>query len=84
MPISDEKLLFLSLPLYKILPEVGSFIPSIISIVVVFPAPLGPSKPKQEPLGIEKEISSTAFKERNDFFKVPATESTERPPTPYS
>ena len=35
--------------------------PSMISIVVVLPAPLGPSSPKQIPRGTEKLTPSTAF-----------------------
>jgi hypothetical protein len=35
--------------------------PSSISTVVVLPAPLGPSKPKQQPVGIARSTPSTAL-----------------------
>src|SRR6185437_16302581 len=44
-------------------PEVGGRIPSMISIVVVLPAPLGPSSPKHVPSGTAKEMPSTAVTE---------------------
>ena len=54
----------------KIFPEVACLIFSMISMVVVFPAPLGPSSPQHDPLGIAKDTSSTALKERKDFVKL--------------
>ena len=44
------------------LPEVGRLSPSIISSVVVLPAPLGPTTPKVSPRWTEKEMSSTAVR----------------------
>src|SRR6185437_5690495 len=41
-------------------PELGGRIPSMISIVVVLPAPLGPKRPKHMPSGTAKETPSTA------------------------
>src|SRR4030042_1018983 len=42
-------------------PEVGSVRPRSISIVVVFPAPFGPRKPKTSPSATERLRLSTAF-----------------------
>ena len=47
-------------PRNRISPEVGSVTPSIISTVVVLPAPLGPSSPKQVASAISNEMPSTA------------------------
>ena len=41
-------------------PLVGGMYPVRIRIVVVFPAPLGPRKPRISPLGTSNEMSSTA------------------------
>src|SRR5271166_2488237 len=41
-------------------PEVGSSKPSKISIVVVFPAPFGPSRPKHSPVWISRLSPRTA------------------------
>ncbi len=49
-------------------PEVGRLSPSIISRVVVLPAPFGPSMPKVSPGLTEKEMSSTAV--RVGYFLV--------------
>src|ERR1039458_1522729 len=57
-----------SRPSTRTLPEVGRLRPSIISNVVVFPAPLGPSTPKVSPCSTEKEMSSTAV--RLPYFLV--------------
>ncbi len=51
-----------SRPSTRMLPEVGRLRPSIISRVVVFPAPLGPSTPNVSPRSTEKEILSTAVR----------------------
>jgi hypothetical protein len=50
-------------------PLVGGIIPSNILIVVDFPAPLGPRKPKTEPFGILKLTLSTATKSSNFLVK---------------
>ena len=42
------------------LPDVGSSTPRIMLIVVVFPAPFGPSSPTVSRGSITKEIPSTA------------------------
>ena len=41
-------------------PLVGRRMPAIIRIVVVFPAPLGPSKPNSSPRGTSRSMPSTA------------------------
>ncbi len=41
-------------------PEVGSSKPSRISMVVVFPAPFGPSRPKHSPVSISRFSPRTA------------------------
>ena len=46
---------------YKRQPSSGLSTPVIILIVVVLPAPFGPIKPMISPVGIVKEISSTAL-----------------------
>ena len=51
-----------SIPQISTLPEVGSVNPSIIRIVVDFPAPFGPNNPKISPLQIDRLIWSTAVK----------------------
>jgi hypothetical protein len=43
------------------LPDEMSVRPSIIRMVVVLPAPLGPSRPNTSPLAMLKEMLSTAF-----------------------
>ena len=55
------------LPSIKILPEVGRSTVESMLIVVVLPAPLGPSSPKNSPVPIVKERSSTAVKLPNFF-----------------
>ena len=52
----------MSTPATRIVPEVGLRMPAIIRSVVVFPAPLGPRKPKSSPRGTIRSISSTAVK----------------------
>src|SRR4051794_13027063 len=42
-------------------PESGVVKPSRISIVVVFPAPFGPRRPKHSPLSTDRSSPSTAF-----------------------
>src|SRR5690625_28278 len=49
-----------SLPLIVIVPESGINKPQIILMVVVFPAPFGPSKPSISPRLTVNETSSTA------------------------
>jgi hypothetical protein len=44
----------------KARPWLGKMSPISILMVVVFPAPLGPTKPKISPSSTEKERSSTA------------------------
>ncbi len=51
-------------------PEVGRLRPSIISSVVVLPAPLGPSMPKHSPRWTKKEMSSTAVRSAVFFGEV--------------
>ena len=52
----------MSVPSILIVPDVGFKNPVIIRIVVVFPAPFGPSRPTICPVGIEKLTSLTALK----------------------
>src|SRR3954464_13788454 len=47
-------------PKTKTSPESGSVMPIIMRMVLVLPAPLGPSRPNMVPSAIEKERSSTA------------------------
>ena len=49
-----------STPSVSTSPPLRSRNPSRISMVVVFPAPLGPSKAKTSPLSTSKETSRTA------------------------
>ncbi len=49
-------------PRIRISPESGAVMFMVIRIVVVLPAPLGPSRPNIEPFGTESERSSTALK----------------------
>ena len=51
----------MSVPSILIVPDVGFKNPVIIRIVVVFPAPFGPSRPTICPVGIEKLTSFTAL-----------------------
>ena len=53
--------LITSIPLTRATPESGSLIPSRISMVVVFPAPFGPSIPNTSPGDTSNEIPSTAW-----------------------
>ena len=57
------------LPKYEISPEVGVSTPKSIWIIVVFPAPFGPSKPKISPSAIEKETSFVARNAPNVFVR---------------
>src|ERR1051325_11353480 len=50
----------ISQPATRPRPDVGSNCPLSIRIVVVFPAPLWPRKPKISPASTEKDMSSTA------------------------
>src|SRR5580704_13173703 len=52
-----------SKPLTLALPDVGVSNPQSTRIVVDFPAPLGPRKPKISPLDTSRETWSTATKE---------------------
>jgi hypothetical protein len=47
----------------SIFPSEGWRIPAIIRMVVVFPAPLGPRKPKSSPRDTSSVTSSTAVNE---------------------
>ena len=49
-----------SIPSTVTFPEPGSRNPVIIRIVVVFPAPFGPRKPRISPLSTRNDTSSTA------------------------
>src|SRR6218665_408055 len=51
---------FTESPFTKTLPPVGFNNPQRMEMVVVFPAPLGPSRPKIEWAGMENVILSTA------------------------
>src|SRR4030042_4004949 len=50
-------------------PGVGFIKPTIMRIVVVFPAPFGPKKPKISPAGIRRSKSRTAWKLPNFLFR---------------
>ena len=56
-----------SMPLMMMEPFVGAITPVIIRIVVVFPAPLGPSKPKISPARALNETLRTAATSLNVF-----------------
>src|SRR5688572_33349033 len=60
MPASARKPAPIGSPRYSTSPDVGCVTPSMISTVVVLPAPFGPSRPKHWPSAIEKETPSTA------------------------
>src|SRR5271154_3856182 len=57
------------MPSISILPEVGESTPSTMLMVVVLPAPLGPSRPTISPAPTSKLTSSTAFRSRNDLHR---------------
>ena len=57
------------IPLIVISPELAWIKPRIDFIVVVFPAPLGPKKPKISPDLTLNEILSTALKPLNVFTR---------------
>jgi hypothetical protein len=52
-----------------ILPDVGVLSPSIISSVVVLPAPFGPKMPSVSPRRTEREMLSTAVKSPYFFVR---------------
>jgi hypothetical protein len=54
-------------------PEVGGKKPVSIFIVVDFPAPFGPRKPRTSPLETVKERSSTAVKPPNSLHSCTAS-----------
>ena len=56
-----------SRPRTEIAPESGTCRPSIISIVVVLPAPFGPSRPKISPFRTWNETPPTALTVPYDF-----------------
>src|SRR5690625_290631 len=60
MPACSAKLAPRGRPRYSTCPEVGDWMPSMISMVVVLPAPLGPSRPKQLPGRMPKDTPATA------------------------
>ena len=63
MPIDSRSSCALSFqfwPRIVTCPEVGASKPSRISIVVVFPAPFGPSRPKHSPASISRFNPRTA------------------------
>src|SRR4030067_1207297 len=62
--------LTMSNPFTLAVPEVGLRMVQSIEIVVVFPAPLGPSKPKISPDSTAMFSSSTAVSEFNDFVSL--------------
>src|SRR5258706_4589913 len=59
-----------SKPPTSAVPEVGSSIPVSILIVVLLPAPFGPSKPTSWPLGISRLISFTATCGPNSLVRL--------------
>src|SRR6478672_10796075 len=61
---------FIGAPRTRISPESGAVMFMIIRIVVVLPAPLGPSRPNTIPLGTLNERSSTA-RNRPKLFDTP-------------
>ena len=56
------------LPIAVAVPEVRFTKPVRIPMVVVFPAPFGPSSPKNDPLGITKSIASIALNPPSYIF----------------
>ena len=53
----------MSIPRTRVSPSVGGCSPSMISRVVVFPAPLGPRIPNTSPCRTVNETPSTAVRE---------------------
>src|SRR5450759_109337 len=66
-------------PLITVSPDVGSRYPHIILIVVLLPAPLGPSNPKISPLPMVKETPLTASCLPKVLTKFCTVTSTVRP-----
>src|SRR3990170_224457 len=62
--------LTISNPFTLAVPEVGLRMVQSIEMVVVFPAPLGPNKPKTSPDSTPMSSSSTAVSELNDFVSL--------------
>ena len=50
-------------------PAVGGRKPVIIRMVVDFPAPFGPRKPRTSPAATEKDTPFTAWNEPKSFFR---------------
>lgn len=65
--LTSEDSFIQSCPAMNALPEVGKRSVQRIFIVVVFPAPFGPRKPKIVPSSTSKEILSTAVIPSNFF-----------------
>src|ERR1051326_7977088 len=66
-------------PSMSVSPEVGSRYPHIILMVVLLPAPLGPSRPKISPPPMVKDTPLTASCLSKVFFKLRTSTYTERP-----
>src|SRR3990172_2220492 len=74
-PIADltlSGLLTQSKPATSALPSEGERRVQRMLMVVVFPAPFGPRKPKTSPSFTVKEMSSTAVRDLNRFVKSSA------------
>ncbi|OQC26274.1 MAG: hypothetical protein BWX70_02358 [Verrucomicrobia bacterium ADurb.Bin070] len=60
----------ISWPQIVAVPAVGGMNPVIIRIVVDFPAPFGPRKPRTSPFSTEKETPLTAWNEPKSFLRL--------------
>ena len=60
----------MSWPQTTAVPDVGGMKPVIILIVVDFPAPFGPRKPRTSPFATSKDIPLTACSGPKFFFKL--------------
>src|ERR1043165_68082 len=71
--IARSKSRWMSWPQIVTLPRVGLMRPTSMRIVVVFPAPLGPRKPKTSPAASSKETLSTIVRLPMTFVRSRAT-----------
>ncbi|SKZ55554.1 Uncharacterised protein [Mycobacteroides abscessus subsp. abscessus] len=65
-------------PAMRAVPLVGSESVVIIRTIVVLPAPLGPSRPRTEPVGTLKLTSSTAVKSSKRLTRLVASTARSR------
>ena len=72
---ASHRLVTISCLPIRIVPAVGSRTPRIMLMLVVLPAPFGPSRPTISPALTSKETSSTATRSPYSF-RMPATDNT--------